>query len=153
MAAHVVMRSAKPPIDTPNETVRELQTKTHCHPLRDGKVEAISGTLVEVEARKVVDIWADTVARVEIRTVNDSLGQLESEEPIKTLSNALEETRRYTRKCRGLGTAQHTGQNSSRAEGRDNKRYTRGCGGRGTAQHNGQDSSRGEGQDNWRHDR
>ena len=62
MAAHVVMPSAKPLIDTPNETLREVQTKTHCNPLRDVKVEAISDTLVEVEARKVVDIWADTVA-------------------------------------------------------------------------------------------
>lgn len=52
------MPSAKPLIDTPNETLREVQTKTH---LRD--------TLVEVETRKVVNIWVVTVVRVEIRTV------------------------------------------------------------------------------------
>ena len=54
-------------------TIREVQTKRHCHPLRDVKMEAISDTLVEVDARKVVHTWADTVPRVEIRTVDDTL--------------------------------------------------------------------------------
>jgi len=63
-----------------------MQTKTHCHPLRDVKIEVISD---EVEARKVVDIWADTVARVEIRTVNEILGQLEAEQLINTPSDAI----------------------------------------------------------------
>ena len=61
---------AKPSIDTPAETLREVQTKTHFHPLRDLRIEAISNTLVEVEANKVVYTWADTVARVKIRTVD-----------------------------------------------------------------------------------
>ena len=62
--------TAKPSIDTPAETLREVQTKTHFHPLPDLRVEAISNTLVEVEGNKVVYTWADTVARVKIRTVD-----------------------------------------------------------------------------------
>lgn len=54
--------------------------------MRDVKIEVISD---EVEARKVVDIWADTVARVEIRTVNEILGQLEAEQLINTPSDAI----------------------------------------------------------------
>ena len=47
--------------------------------MRDIKIDVTSETLVEMEARKVVNIWADTVARVEERRVNDTLGQLEAE--------------------------------------------------------------------------
>ena len=47
-----------------------MQTKTHFHPLRDLRIDAISNTLVEFEANKVVYTWADTVARVKIRTVD-----------------------------------------------------------------------------------
>ena len=36
---------AKPLIERPVETLREVQTKTHCHPLRRVKIEAISVTL------------------------------------------------------------------------------------------------------------
>ena len=57
--------------------------------MRDIKVEVISDTLVEEKAGKVVDTWPDTVARVEIRKVHDTLGQLEGEELIKTRSHAL----------------------------------------------------------------
>ena len=77
MGAHYVMPSAKPLIGTPPETIREAQTKTDCHPLRDVKIEEISRTMLEVEASKVVDTWANRVARVEIRTVDDKLGKIE----------------------------------------------------------------------------
>ena len=65
-----VMPKAKPSIDTPAKTLREVQTKTHFHPLRDLRIEAISSTLVQVEASKVVYTWADTAAKVEIRSVD-----------------------------------------------------------------------------------
>ena len=66
-----------------------MQTKTHCHPLRRVKIEAISVTLGVIEARKVVDTWANTVARVEIRTVDVTLSQLEAKALINTPSDAL----------------------------------------------------------------
>ena len=47
--------------------------------MRDIKIDVTSDTLVEMEARKVVNIWAETVARVEERRVNDTLGQLDAE--------------------------------------------------------------------------
>ena len=47
-----------------------MQTKTHFHPLLDLRIDAISNTLVEFEANKVVYTWADTAARVKIRTVD-----------------------------------------------------------------------------------
>jgi len=52
------MPSAKPLIDTPAETLLEAYNKTHCHPLRDVKIEAIVHTLGEVKERKEVDTWA-----------------------------------------------------------------------------------------------
>ena len=52
-----MMPRVKPLIYTPAETLREVRTKTHCHPLGDVKIEAISDTLVEVEASKVVYTW------------------------------------------------------------------------------------------------
>ena len=55
-------------------TLREAQTKTLCHALRNVKVEVISDTLVEEEANKVVDTWPDRVVGVEIRKVHDTLG-------------------------------------------------------------------------------
>ena len=55
LGAHYVMPRAKPLIETPAKTLREKQTKTHCHPLRDVKIEAISVTLSEVKAFTVVD--------------------------------------------------------------------------------------------------
>lgn len=64
------MPRTKPLIETPVETLGEAQTKTHCHPLRDVKIEAISVKLGEVKASKLAD---DTVARVEIRTVDGTL--------------------------------------------------------------------------------
>ena len=45
---------ANPLMDTPGWTLQEVQTKTACHPLRDVTIEAISVTLGEVEASKVV---------------------------------------------------------------------------------------------------
>ena len=45
------------------------------HPLRDVKIDPVNVTLSEVEASKVVDSWADTVGRLKIRTVDDTLGQ------------------------------------------------------------------------------
>ena len=89
LGTHQVMLSAKPLIETPAETLREAQTKTHSHPLRDVKVEVISDTLVEEKASKVVDTWPDTVARVEIRKVHDTLGQLEGKALMRTRSHAL----------------------------------------------------------------
>ena len=70
------MPRTKPLIETPVETLGEVETKTHCHPLRDVKIEAISVTLGEVKAGKLTDAWGDTVARVEIRTVDGTLRQL-----------------------------------------------------------------------------
>ena len=80
---------AKPLIETPVDTLREVQTKTHCHPLLRVKIEAMSVTLGEIEARKVVDTWANTLVRVEIRTVDGTLGQLEAKALINTPSYAL----------------------------------------------------------------
>ena len=54
---------------TSAETLREAQTKRHCHPLCVVKMQAISDTLIEVDASKVVHTWIDTVPRMEIRTV------------------------------------------------------------------------------------
>ena len=88
MGAHYVMPSAKPLIDTPAETIQEAQTKIHCHPLRD-EIEAVSSTLFEMEASKVADTWANRVARVEDRTVDDKLGKLEAEALINTPSNSV----------------------------------------------------------------
>ena len=67
------MQSAKPLIDTPAQTLREAHNKTHRNPLRHVKIEGISDTLVEVEAIKEVNTWANKIARVEIRTVDDTL--------------------------------------------------------------------------------
>ena len=80
---------AKPLIERLVETLREVQTKTHCHPLLRVKIEAISVTLSEIEARKVVYTWANTGSRVEIRTVDVTLGQLEAKALINTPSDAL----------------------------------------------------------------
>ena len=55
----------------------------------DVKIEAISVKLGEVRANKLVDAWGDTVARVEIRTVDGILGQLEAEALIETPSDTL----------------------------------------------------------------
>ena len=60
-------------------TLREAQTKTLCHALRNVKVEVISDTLVEEEANKVVDTWPDRVW----------MTYLEAEALINTLSDAL----------------------------------------------------------------
>lgn len=57
---------AKPLIDTPADTLRELQTKTHCHPLWHVKMEEISITLGEVYASKVVHSLAHAIARVRL---------------------------------------------------------------------------------------
>ena len=65
------MPRAESLIETLSETLGEARTKTHCYQLRDVKIEAISVTLGEVKAR---DAWGDTVGRVEIRTVNGTLG-------------------------------------------------------------------------------
>ena len=70
---------AKPLIETPAVTLREAQTKTLCHALRNVKVEVISDTLVEEEANKVVDTWPDRVW----------MTYLEAEALINTLSDAL----------------------------------------------------------------
>lgn len=43
--------------------------------MRDVKIDPVNVTLSEVEASKVVDSWADTVGRLKIRTVDDTLGQ------------------------------------------------------------------------------
>ena len=83
------MSRTKPLIETPVETLGEAQTKTHCHPLRDVKIEAIGVTLGEVKASKLADAWGDTVARVEIRTVDGTLRQLEAEALIDMPSDAL----------------------------------------------------------------
>lgn len=42
-------------VDTPVETLREAQTKTHFHVLRDVSIKATSDTQSDVEATKVVD--------------------------------------------------------------------------------------------------
>ena len=76
MSAHYVMPRGKPLIKMPPATLREAQTKTLCHPLRDVKIEASSVTLCEVREFKIVDTWADKKARIEIRTVDDTLGQI-----------------------------------------------------------------------------
>ena len=70
------MPSAKPLIDTSAESIREAQNKTHCLPLHDVKIEAISSTLFEVEVSKVVVTWVNSVARVEIRTVYNKPGKI-----------------------------------------------------------------------------
>ena len=91
------MPSAKPLMQTPAATLREAQTKKHCHLLLDVKVEVISDTLVEEEASKVVDTWPDTVVRVEIRNMLDALGQLEAEAVINTRSDALAQPKAVTK--------------------------------------------------------
>ena len=74
---------------TSAETLREAQTKRHCHPLCVVKMQAISDTLIEVDASKVVHTWTDTVPRMEIRTVDDTLCQLKVETLINKPSDAL----------------------------------------------------------------
>ena len=69
------------------ETLREAQT--HCQPLLNVKIEAISVTRGDVKASKVVDTWADIAARVEIITVDDALRQLAAVAVINTPSDAL----------------------------------------------------------------
>ena len=76
MSAHYVMPRGKPLIKMRAATLREAQTKTLCHPLRDVKIEASSVTLCEVREFKIADTWADKKARIEIRTVDDTLGQI-----------------------------------------------------------------------------
>ena len=71
------------------ETLREAQTKKHCHPLLNVKIEAINVTRGEVKASKVAHTWADTAARVEIRTVDDAMRQLAAVALINTSSDAL----------------------------------------------------------------
>ena len=44
-----MMPRAKPLIEKPVETLREVQTKTHCHPLPNVKIESISFTMGEIE--------------------------------------------------------------------------------------------------------
>ena len=83
------MPSAEPLMDRPAETLREAQRKTHCHPLQDVKIQVNSNTLVEVDASKVVGTWAERIARMEIRTVNETLSQLEAETLINTPCDAL----------------------------------------------------------------
>ena len=58
------MPSAEPLIDRPAETLREAQSKTHCHPLRHVKIEVNSNTLVEVEASKMVGTCAESLQPV-----------------------------------------------------------------------------------------
>lgn len=83
------MQRPKPLIYTLVKTLRETDTKTHCNPLHDVKIEEISGTLAKVEATKVGDTWADTVGRVKIRTTDKTLGQLPTEALINTPSDVL----------------------------------------------------------------
>ena len=93
LAEKLAEEKAKTPLDIlikmPAETRRAAQTKTHCHPLLDVKIQAISVTLVELETSKMVDTWTDRVATVEIRTVDETLRQLETEALINTPSDAL----------------------------------------------------------------
>ena len=80
---------AKRLIETLAKTLRVAQTKTHCHPLLNVKTDAISLTVGEVKGSKVVYTWADTVSRMEIRTLDYTVGQLEAEALINTPSKAL----------------------------------------------------------------
>ena len=63
------MPRAEPLIETSSKTLGEA--RTHCYQLRDVKIEAISVTLGEVKARHA---FGDTVGRVEMRTVDGTLG-------------------------------------------------------------------------------
>ena len=65
------MPRAEPLIETPSKTLGEARTKINCYQLRDVKIEAIIVTLGEVKARHAL---GDTVGRVEIRTVDGTLG-------------------------------------------------------------------------------
>ena len=44
--------------------------------MRDVKMEARSLTVCEVREFKIVDTWADKKARIEIRKVDDTMGQI-----------------------------------------------------------------------------
>jgi len=54
----------------------EAQTKKHGDLLHEVKIEVIFDTLGGVKASKLVKTWADTVIKVDTRTVGDTLGQL-----------------------------------------------------------------------------
>ena len=57
--------------------------------MQDVKIQVNSNTLVEVEESKVVGTWAERVAKMEIRTVDETLSQLEAETLINTPCDAL----------------------------------------------------------------
>lgn len=76
-------------VDTPVETLREAQTKTQFHVLRDVRIKATSDTQSDVEATKVVDTWAETVNRVKTRTVDDTVARLEAKALINFPGEAI----------------------------------------------------------------
>ena len=76
-------------IETMAETIGEAQTKTHCDPFHDLKIQAKIDTLCGVEGSKLVKTWADTVVKVETRTLGNTLGQLQAEALINTPGNAV----------------------------------------------------------------
>lgn len=57
--------------------------------MHDVKIEVIIDTRGGVEASKLVKTWADTVIKVDTRTVEDTLGQLEADALIYTPGDAL----------------------------------------------------------------
>ena len=57
--------------------------------MHDVKIEVIIDTRGSVEASKLVKTWADTVIKVDTRTVEDTLGQLEADALIYTPGDAL----------------------------------------------------------------
>ena len=68
------MPRAKPITETPADTPEQVQTKRRWQPLCDVNIKALSVTLREVRASKVVHTCANTVARVAISLVDDRLG-------------------------------------------------------------------------------
>lgn len=58
-------------------------------PMAKKKIKAINDTLGEVDSSEVVHAWANTVCRVQIRTVHYTVAQLVAEALITTRSKAL----------------------------------------------------------------